>query len=244
MKVAGMCCVIRIGALSVTASSRDTSRVSACGPPVEAPISSTRGGIGGERPQLELAGSGSPAGGPPFDGALHAAAEPAQRRIDGAARIGRRQRTLAAADAERADFLDQLALERRRGHHPAFGGGLRDVIGGAERQRLERHLGVVAGQRRGHDDGEIAAALQQLRQGRDAVELGHLDVEHDDVGPGVIEPLDRLAAVAQRGDELEPRRLVDPARQQAAHDGGVVDHHDADFIRRRNDRRAGQRLGQ
>ena len=44
-----MCCVIRIGALSVTASSRDTSLVSACGPPVEAPISSTRGGIGGER---------------------------------------------------------------------------------------------------------------------------------------------------------------------------------------------------
>jgi hypothetical protein len=43
VKVAGICWVIRIGALSLTASSRDTSRFSACGPPVDAPISSTRG---------------------------------------------------------------------------------------------------------------------------------------------------------------------------------------------------------
>jgi hypothetical protein len=45
VKVAGMCCVISTGALSVTASSRATSLVSACGPPVDAPISSTRGAL-------------------------------------------------------------------------------------------------------------------------------------------------------------------------------------------------------
>ena len=59
VKVAGMCWVIRTGALSVTASSRDTSLVSACGPPVEAPISSTRGGIGENGRSLNSAGSGS-----------------------------------------------------------------------------------------------------------------------------------------------------------------------------------------
>ena len=55
VKVGGMCCVISTGALSITASSRGTSVVSACGPPVEAPISSTRGGVDGERAQLESA---------------------------------------------------------------------------------------------------------------------------------------------------------------------------------------------
>ncbi len=59
----------------------------------------------------------------------------------------------------------------------------------------------------------------------------HLDIEHDDIGPGMVEPLDCLAAVAQRRTSLR-RRLVDPARQQVPHDSGVVDHHDADFIRR------------
>ena len=45
VKVAGMCCVIRIGALSVTESRRETSFVNACGPPVDDPISRMRGGM-------------------------------------------------------------------------------------------------------------------------------------------------------------------------------------------------------
>ena len=43
VNVMGMCCVIRIGALSTIGSSRPISRCSACGPPVDAPINSTRG---------------------------------------------------------------------------------------------------------------------------------------------------------------------------------------------------------
>ena len=62
VKVAGMCWVIRIGALSVTASSREISRVSACGPPVEAPISSTRGGIAENGRSVNWLSSGSAAG--------------------------------------------------------------------------------------------------------------------------------------------------------------------------------------
>ena len=43
VKVGGMCWVIRTGARSNTGPSCGISALSACGPPVEAPISSTRG---------------------------------------------------------------------------------------------------------------------------------------------------------------------------------------------------------
>ena len=72
-----------------------------------------------------------------------------------------------------------------------------------------------------------------------AVEIGHLDVEHDDVGIGALELLDRLAAGAQRGDDLEVRLPRRSSARQAAHDDGVVDHHDADRVLRA--RRRGRR---
>ena len=43
MKVGGMCWVISTGTRSITAPISVTSDISACGPPVEEPISSTRG---------------------------------------------------------------------------------------------------------------------------------------------------------------------------------------------------------
>ena len=75
---------------------------------------------------------------------------------------------------------------------------------------------------------EVALLLQQQRQRREPVELGHLDVENDDVGIGALELVDRLSAGPQRGDDLEPRLLLDPARDEAAHDDRVIHHHDAD----------------
>src|SRR4051812_30454244 len=43
VKVGGICCVIRTGALSKTGAIRATRLVSACGPPVDEPIVRTRG---------------------------------------------------------------------------------------------------------------------------------------------------------------------------------------------------------
>src|SRR5262249_2053915 len=42
-------------------------------------------------------------------------------------------------------------------------------------------LGTSPGERRHHDDHEIALLLQKLWQGRYAVELGHIDIEDDDI---------------------------------------------------------------
>ena len=99
--------------------------------------------------------------------------------------------------AQRADLLDQFTLEARRSHDPALGLGFRDIIGRAERKSLQTDLRVVARERRGHDDDEIALLLEQQRQCRNAVELGHVDVEHDDIGIDLFDLVDRLAAVTQ-----------------------------------------------
>ena len=47
VKVGGMCWVISTGARSITPPICAITALSACGPPVEAPISSTRGGVTG-----------------------------------------------------------------------------------------------------------------------------------------------------------------------------------------------------
>ena len=62
----------------------------------------------------------------------------------------------------------------------------------------------------------------------DAVEVRHLDVEHDHVGIGALDLVDRLAAGAQRGDHFQVGFRLHPARKHAAHDDGVVHDHDAD----------------
>jgi hypothetical protein len=41
-----MCCVIKTGARSIAAGSFSINAVSACGPPVEAPMTSARGAVG------------------------------------------------------------------------------------------------------------------------------------------------------------------------------------------------------
>jgi len=59
VKVGGMCWVISTGAWSMTACRLLTTRLSACGPPVDEPISSTRGGITGNGRNTSLPGSGA-----------------------------------------------------------------------------------------------------------------------------------------------------------------------------------------
>ena len=213
-----MCWVISTGKRSITGPSSVTSVISACGPPVEEPIRSTRGAcvLNGAAHQLRLR-------------------RPARRRAAACARPsvgasgGRRgdgvRRGAADLGAEMADLLDQVVVE-------GFGGGgfagafrLRNVVGRAERQRLEADLRVAAGQRRGHDDDEVALLRQQLRQRGNAVELRHFDIEHGNVGIDALDLVDGVKAGAQRGCDHHVRLGCDPARDQSADDDEVVDHH-------------------
>jgi hypothetical protein len=139
---------------------------------------------------------------------------------------------LSRALAERADLLDQFAAEivgrvgigrRRR---------LRDVVGRTERERLEADLGIPPRHRRRHDDDEVALAGEQLRQRGDAVQLRHLDVEDNNVGIGAPDFIDRVAAGAQQRYNIEVGFGRHPAREQPAHDGGIIHDHDAQALAR------------
>jgi hypothetical protein len=67
---------------------------------------------------------------------------------------------------------------------------------------------VVAGERGGHDDDEIAAAFEKPRQGRDAVELG-ISTSSTTTSGRMIEALERLAAVRSAATSLSPGALLD-----------------------------------
>ena len=204
MKVGGMCWVISTGARSITL-----------------PILCISAGQG-----LRAAGRGADqqerAAAPRGNGRRMSAAARAARAAATCRMLGsaiRARPALASGDravdrlraqAKLADFLDQLAAERGGGiDRPLTGLRLRDVVGGAERQRLQADLGVPPRQRRRHDDDEVALLLQQQRQRGEPVELRHVDVEHDDVRIGLLELLDRFAAGAQRR-----RRLAGRARRR------------------------------
>ena len=132
------------------------------------------------------------------------------------------------AQAKLADLLDQVAAEGGRRADLAIASRLRNVVGGAERQRPQADLGVPPRQRGRHDHDEVALLFEQQRQRRDAVELRHVDVQHDHVGIDALELVYRLAAGAQRGDDFKVGFGFDPAGKQPAHDDGIVDEHDAD----------------
>ena len=220
VKVGGMCWVISTGARSSTPAICVTTVLSACGPPVEAPISSTRGANRRQRPQHDVARSAARRRG-------------ARARVGGAGfaaatgRAGVRRSRLARRPSWRI-FSISSRRKPLRGGDFARRGRLRDVVGGAERERAQGYLGIAARHGGGHDHDEIALLGQQQRQRGNAVELRHLDVEHHHVGVGALDLVHRLAPGAQRGDQFEIGLRFDPAREQAAHDDGVVDDHDAD----------------
>ncbi len=219
-----MCCVISTGTRGSRPRWLEMTVVSACGPPVDEPISRTRGGTAGNGAQLDRrrkrcswarAGARmSDRGGP-------------LQRSDGASF----SRTAPAATAaEHAHLLDEVMAEGRRGGDAAVAFGFRNVVGGAERERLEADLGVAARQRRRHDHDEVTLLRQQQRQRRDAIELRHLDVEDDDIGIDPLELVDRIAAVAE-ADPASARAGSSSIQRDTkvrARRTGVVDHHDAD----------------
>jgi hypothetical protein len=136
---------------------------------------------------------------------------------------------LEVAPPERANTRDQLAPEFRRHSHFAVGLGLADIVGRAELQRLDADLRVPPRHRRGNNDGEIRLLREQERERLQTVEHRHLDVEHNEVGVDAREILHRLEPVAVRADDLDIRLFGDPARDEAAEDDGVVDHHHPDL---------------
>src|SRR5258705_5828888 len=107
---------------------------------------------------------------------------------------------------------------------------LRNIVGCHERQRLEADLRIAAGQGRSHDDDEIALLGEQLRQRRDAVEVGHFDVEHGDIWIDALKLVDGVEPGAQRTRDFHVGLGVDPARDQAADNNRIIHHHDADRL--------------
>src|SRR3546814_2702770 len=63
--------------------------------------------------------------------------------------------------------------------------------------------------------------------GRQAGHHRHLDVEYDDLDVVASERRQGRLAVAHRSRHLDRRILLQRARQQAADDRRVIDHHDA-----------------
>ena len=230
-----MCWVISTGARSIIDPRPPIKALTACGPPVDEPISSTRGAV--SENGRNFGGSASPACGDTsgtrlgVSSILRARTGAGRGCLHRQARRGRGgTRPAELARTQCADLVDQFAPERQRGGELATGLRLRNVVDRPERQRAQADLGVAARQRRSHQHDEIALFLQQSRQRRDAVDIRHIDVEDGDVGLHQLDLLDRLAPAAQRSNDLQIRLGLEPARDHAADDDGVVDHHHADRI--------------
>ena len=170
-----MCCVIRIGARSIVAPiSRDQmssapaarrSRNRSAAPAAETVQTAAEwnaGAVGLRRPARLWRGRG--------------ARRPA--RPWRANERPRRPRMRILSISSRWNAADVVGVGR--------GFGLRNIVGGAERQRPQADFGAPARQRRGHDHDEIALLLEQERQRRNAVKLRHVDVENDDVGIALL----------------------------------------------------------
>src|SRR5882757_1017556 len=135
-----------------------------------------------------------------------------------------------------ADLLNEVMVEDVRGRRLTRRLRLRNVVGSAERQRLEADLRVAAGQGRGHDDDEVALLCQQLRQRGDAVEFRHFDIEHGDIRVDAFDLVDGVEARAQGGGNLHVRLRADPPRNHAADHDGVINHHHAQLFMARRGR--------
>jgi hypothetical protein len=102
-----------------------------------------------------------------------------------------------------------------------------DVVRCAQGQGPQADLGISPRQRRSHNHNEIGLSLKQQRERCNAVEVWHVDVEHDDVGIDALKLIDGLTPGAQCGDDVKIGLGFDPTREKPPHDNGVVDEHDA-----------------
>ena len=66
--------------------------------------------------------------------------------------------------------------------------------------------------------------------GLEAVDVRHVDVHGDHVGPQRFRERDAVAAVAALAHDFELRIGVDDLLKHLAHEGGVIHHEHADFL--------------
>ena len=171
----------------------------------------------------------------------------AQRRLDGARGRAmalacgsadlapRRRRAVQMASSLATSSLTEVVRRRQVAIAcPAWAGSRRRRARGTERD-----LGVACRQRRGDQDRDVRALAQDQRQRGDAVELGHVEIEHDGVGIERVQLVERRPAVGGRADtSIEP--CCDSQRETRPRTTTlVVDDHDA----QRRLAEAGQRWG-
>ncbi len=156
---------------------------SACGPPVEAPITSTRG--------LVLAGARSEKVFADVSGSV------AVRRLGTGRGDPAGHQGAARPCSKLANFGDQ-SLTIGLGCDRALCLRLLDAIERTERQRPQRDLGVPARQRRRHDDRKTGLLAQEKRQRRNAIHVRHRDIEQNNIRIGAIQIVERLPPGPQR----------------------------------------------
>src|SRR5690606_2007419 len=124
--------------------------------------------------------------------------------------------------------------------HLAAGGrphGLERLVGPLLLQHVAGRAGLdhvddeaVLEHRRERHDLDVGEAAPDLARGLDAVHDGHQQVHHDDVGPELLDELERLAPVARLADDLEVGLEPEGEPQAPPHDGVVVNEQDADLV--------------
>jgi signal transduction histidine kinase len=103
---------------------------------------------------------------------------------------------------------------------------LEDVTGGAGHDRGVH--GLVVGERREHEAGDLLVTRADLAADLDAVAVGQADVEHGDVGLGRGDAAERLFGGAGIADHLEVALGLEQLTDAATHDLVVVEQEDPD----------------
>jgi hypothetical protein len=105
-------------------------------------------------------------------------------------------------------------------------GRLTHEVHGAELEAAEREVDAAL-RRRGTEHHHRSRCLaHDVAERLNAVELGHLHVERDDVGIQGVDLLECVEAVAGRADDAELPRAVHDLRDETAHERAVVHHED------------------
>src|SRR4029079_4995741 len=142
VKVGGICCAISTGALSIAGPIAASTALSACGPPVDAPIRSTRGGEGNTDRRN---GVGLP---------LESNSVP--RTMGAGVRAGPRGSASGNTILRRATRprillgVLQFTIGLRLGH----------IIGCSERERTQADFRVAAGQRGNQEHDQMSFSSQ------------------------------------------------------------------------------------
>ncbi len=157
------------------------------------------------------------------------------RRITGAHRGGRciaKRLELAEQD------LGEFSVE-------AAGAGLRHRVGRAERERCDRLLRPVLGERRDDHDLRAGGSSDDPRNGLEAPGTRHFKVEDDDVDAALAERFNRILCGSGDSRDLEGRIAFDHARENRPGDRRIVDDHQPDPAPRwRRPRQAVPRSGE